>query len=54
MVRVARIVTKGSPGVTAMQQAWRVTSPDLEQRRKRTRREPTRKKERERKERAYK
>ena len=47
MVRVASIVAKGSPSMTAMQQARRLTSPDLEQRRKRTRREPTKKRERE-------
>lgn len=54
MVRVASIVAKGSPSMTAMQQAQRLTSPDLEQRRKRTRREPTKREREVKKEGAYK
>ena len=40
MARAAHVAAKASPGMTAIQQAGRVSSPDSEQRRKRTRREP--------------
>ena len=60
MARAAHVAAKASPGMTAIQQAGRVSSPDSEQRRKRTRREPihththTRERSKRKKEVAYK